>query len=440
MHRSRRVVFLFCLGGLALLGRGLPGQWNGQTLRGALETPGGELPFRLRVDGDTLVVTQGGERIRVPLRFEAGGLEATFAPYDSTLEFELPLAPADEEIEGAAAAPPKAGIGRWTKVGPRGPVGLTFQCALWPQTTTAATGASVPAPLFPLAGEPWLPSARWRLQFATDAQPSVLILEPESAAESKQPGELRGTISTTTGDYRYLAGTARGDQLRLACFDGAHAFLFHMKRRADGSLTGDFWSGADWHEALVAHPDAKAALPDAFTLTKVRPGTAIADLRYPDADGSGERRLGDLFGPVTIVALVGTWCPNCNDAAELLRSLLAHNEARGLRVVALAFEHGDDRTRHQRVVAAYREKHRVSWPMLLAGSSAKDKASGQFPVVDAVRAFPTLLFVDARGSVRSVYQGILGPADPDGHVAQWRALQSLVAKLLAAAPQEAAGR
>jgi hypothetical protein len=62
-----------------------------------------------------------------------------------------------------------------------------------------------------LAGEPLDIAGRWRVQFERDPHPSVGVFEADPYA----PGEVRGTFLTVTGDYRYLAGTARGDE-RLA--------------------------------------------------------------------------------------------------------------------------------------------------------------------------------------------------------------------------------
>jgi hypothetical protein len=61
-------------------------------------------------------------------------------------------------------------------------------------------------------------------------------------------------------------------------------------------------------------------------------------------------------------------------------------------------------------VERYREHHRVNFPILIAGTSDKAAASKAFPALDRVRAYPTTLFLNARGNVVSVYTGFSGPA------------------------------
>ena len=83
---------------------------------------------------------------------------------------------------------------------------------------------------------------------------------------------VSGTILTTTGDHRYLAGQVKGDELYLSTFDGAHVFLYKAKIAADGSLDGDWWSGLAFHEKWIGKRDAAARLPDAYGVTAMRDG------------------------------------------------------------------------------------------------------------------------------------------------------------------------
>ncbi|MEK9830828.1 MAG: hypothetical protein VW420_08365, partial [Schleiferiaceae bacterium] len=41
-------------------------------------------------------------------------------------------------------------------------------------------------------------------------------------------GEIRGSILTQTGDYRYLAGNRYGNRIFLSTFDGVHCYTFTM--------------------------------------------------------------------------------------------------------------------------------------------------------------------------------------------------------------------
>lgn len=384
--------------------------------RGVLQSPGGDLPFLVSRRDGLAVLHHGVERREYEGWFDAdGGLR--FPPYDARITLTEP-----------PARPP--GLrGTWRKVRGSGEDALPFRLEPW--GTTSRGGIE---PTFPLLrGEPVDVSGRWRVRFASDPHAAVAIFGPNESPLVTAPGEIAGTILTVTGDYRYLAGTARGSELRLAVFDGAHAFLFAAELLPDGSLKGDFWSGSKWHDTWTAHRDDDVTLPDAFTLTKVVPEVALGDLSYPDLDTGEPTELRSLFGKATLVVLFGTWCPNCGDSGAYLERLLARHRDRGLRIVGLAFEHGDDRERHARVVRAYRERYGARWPILLAGPSDKRRASAAFPAVDAVRSYPTTLFVSDSGEVRAVHQGFAGPATGPAHEAQCESFERIVRRLLAEA-------
>lgn len=358
---------------------------------GVLESPGGDLPF--------VMCEIGGMPCGMYDSLEKRSFLSLFQASEDMKQVTVELPPYDSRLDMRSRSDRYSPwSGTWQKRGPRGVVEMPFRWQRW-------AGGS----LFPLEGKPLDVAGRWRVDFANDEEPAVAVFQTNPADWAWQPGEIMGTFLTTTGDYRYLFGTARGDELRLSCFDGAHAFLFAATLQPDGSLKGDFWSGPSYHDTWVAHRDDDAALPDAFALTEVRDETALANLRYPDLDGTSQR-IGDLLGDVTLVNLFGTWCPNCGDSGKYLASLRDRYGDQGLRLLSLAFEHGDDPERHAKVVADYRETRGVDWPILLAGSSNKAKASEAFPVIDKVRSYPTTLFVDKKGAIRAVHQGFTGPA------------------------------
>jgi hypothetical protein len=107
-------------------------------------------------------------------------------------------------------------------------------------------------PLFTMRGEPWDPGGRWSVQFATEARPSLVVLEPSRSSWTSGPGEVQVSIPSSTGDRLVFAGTARGDELRLAHFDGMHAVLLVGKRQRDGSLTGEVWGRGAGRDVWVA--------------------------------------------------------------------------------------------------------------------------------------------------------------------------------------------
>lgn len=373
-----------------------------------LELPGGHIPFDLALNriGErwTATIKNGAERIEVKrVDWDGSALVFHIEPYDSTVRGRV--------LEGG-----KRMAGEWKRYsGPN----------TWMRMRFGAVAGVRPRFRMrrPEAGAPEI-DGRWAVQFARDEHPSVGVFE------TQDDGTVHGTFLTTLGDYRYNAGIFDGERLFLSAFDGAHAFLFKARLQDDGTLAGDFWSRDAWHDTWTATRDPEAALPDPLGLTKWVGSIPLADVYFPDLDGR-RRSLADpaFEGRARIFFLFGSWCPNCNDATEYLVELDRRYGDKGLSIVGLAFEFGDDFERNARVVRAYAKHHGVTYPMLIAGTSDKAEASKAFPLLDRVRAFPTFVFIDARGFVRAVYTGFSGPATGQDHVRLREVFERLVEEL-----------
>lgn len=254
-----------------------------------------------------------------------------------------------------------------------------------------------------LQGQPTDLSGRWSVQFDGDEDVSVGIFE------ATEDGRASGTFLTTLGDYRYLDGRFDGKELQLACFDGAHAFLFTATLGEDSALAGDFWSRNSYHTTWTATRDPEADLPDDFALTKWTGALPLEELRFPDLEGV-ERSLNDteFAGDARLLVVFGSWCPNCNDLSEYLVEL--DGRYPDLSILGLAFEMGDDPARQRRAVKQYLAHHKAEYPALICGSTDKGKASAALPILDRVRSYPTTIFMDRTGNVSAVHTGFSGPA------------------------------
>ena len=358
--------------------------------QGSLRTKGGELKFQFSLQQNeegvwSSFLINGSERIKVPTTTLTGkSLKLDIDHYDSSLNLEI--------------VSPTAMKGKWKRVRAKGKTStLTIKATRSSNPPKGKTKDSAKQPT-PFDG-------KWKVNFESSEDPAVGVFEAD-----KVSGIASGTFLTTTGDYRYLAGTVRGDQLKLSCFDGSHAFLFHAKVQPDGSLLGDFWSGNHWHETWTAVADADMALPDSFSQTKVVAKSDLESLSFPDLDGK-PTRLGDpkFASPVRIYHIFGSWCPNCHDAAAFLAELEAKYGDK-LSVVGLAFELTGDLKRDAQQVRLYMKRYNLKHPILVAGLSDKAIASAAIPVLDKVRSYPTSLFVDEQGKVIAVHTGFSGPA------------------------------
>lgn len=359
-----------------------------------LDSPGGALRFGLESGADGITLINGSERLSFPRTSAADGRTTVHLdPYDASLE--IMLSPDGQRFDG-----------RWHKQ----KRGRTDTLALH-----GTRGNSLPT----RTGSGAAIEGRWAVDFSSDELDAVGVF---GAGERST-----GTFLTALGDYRFLAGHQDGDTLELSCFDGSHAFLFRATH-SGGELAGDFWSGGGWHETWTAVPKADAALPDGFSLSHVVNGPRLAELAFPDVDGVETQVLMDA--PAQIITLFGSWCPNCNDEAVVLQELHQRYGSKGLRVVGLAFEHGDAFARDAAFVKRFATRHGVTFPLLVAGSSDKAAATATFGVLDQVRAFPTTLFVKD-GKIESVHTGFSGPADVEGHRELRAAWEDRVQSMLA---------
>ncbi len=385
-----------------------------------LDGPGGRIEFKLSVEdvNGTLqfALLNGGKNVDVtPIeRWERTpkGVALHIDSYDSHIE--ITKLDAHGALDGTWRK--RRGADQWIEMPMHG-VG---------SGEMVPDGAHFPMPHGP--GTPPAIEGRWQVKFSSLDESSVGVF-----AMSFED-QVAGTFLTTLGDYRYLAGEhARADESwRLSCFDGAHAFLFSAKQLEDGTLSGDFWSGDKWHETWTAKRDDNAQLPDPFGLTKSNANVDLARLIFTTIDGAKISLADPKFaGKARILQLFGTWCPNCNDEAEYLRELDKRYRSKGLSIVGLGFELTGDAPRDLGQLKLFAARHKLEYPLLLAGKSDKAEASKAFPLLDQVRAFPTTIFLHADGRVRAVHQGYSGPAAGAEHQKLRDDFERLIAELLA---------
>jgi len=261
----------------------------------------------------------------------------------------------------------------------------------------------------------WTPgdpiASRWVVNFDERSGPAIAELRtlPDGFT-------VLGTVMTPTGDDGQLAGTFEAGRLRLSRFTGGSGLLYDGSIEPDGTLIGTFRSLAHHAEGFTASPDGDAALPDLFQLTKWKDEVGLADLTFRNFEGS-EVNLADLApdGEPRLVYIMGTWCHNCADATNFLKSLYEQYHDQGLTIVGLAFETPTEFEEQAENVRTYVLRKSVPFPILVAGQRDKENATQALGALDKVRAFPTIAFVSADGKVVDVHQGFVGPAAPERH-------------------------
>jgi thiol-disulfide isomerase/thioredoxin len=376
----------------------IAGNWTA-----ALDTPGGKLEFGLEIEtAESKLqawIINGPERIKISnISVSDSNYEIDFDHYDSKIRFQH----ADNRL-----------LGTWSKRRGKNDVAemnFTADRKHQPVDVDDAT---------PVTG-------RWKVKFEGEADSSVAVIK--SMPDSNL---ISATFLTTTGDYRFLSGSLKQNELTLSCFDGAHAFLFKAKLAEDNTLAGRFYSGDWWQTTWTAVGDQDASLPDAFNMTSFEANSDLAKIRFPDVSGHPRSLMDKQFtGDARIIYVFGSWCPNCHDAAEFLVELDQEYGDKGLSILGLAFELTGDFDRDSKQVKKYLDRHNAQYPVLIAGISDKNVASQALPFLDKVRSYPTTIFLDRDGTIQAVHTGFSGPATGEAHEKLKRQFREQIERML----------
>ena len=251
----------------------------------------------------------------------------------------------------------------------------------------------------------WPLAERYATTMATSTEaPKQAIAEFQSHGN----GMVTGSIMTETGDYRFLAGNRHGNHLMLSTFDGIHAYIFDMVI-TDKGIQGLHQSGAVYAETFEGHADADASLSDPTQLSSYHEGDAPLQFTLPD-HATGESFTYDGHANrVTLIQILGSWCPNCMDESEALKEIYQEYHERGLDVIALAFERSEDPLIARPALIKMVHDIGMPYPVLYAGKADKGAVEQLLPGLSNFMSYPTAILLDRQGLVREVHTGFNGP-------------------------------
>lgn len=225
-------------------------------------------------------------------------------------------------------------------------------------------------------------------------------------------GRVTGTFLTETGDYRFLEGKKTSeDEFYLSCFDGSHLFYFSAAMEGD-SITGKFYSGNHWNTTWNGVKDKSVSLVDPDSLTYLNRGETSVQFMGVDMNEDTTEFNSMDFNQVSIIQILGTWCPNCMDETRYY-SELAAKYGNQLNIIGLAFERPSDLSTQLENITLYQKELNVDYPVYLSGSASKSEASAMFSELNGISSFPTTLFIDKKGMVRKIHTGFYGPSTGD---------------------------
>ena len=223
---------------------------------------------------------------------------------------------------------------------------------------------------------------------------------------TQENGLVMGSILTESGDYRYLVGTLAGDRVQLSTFDGVHAYLFRGKLVSTDRVEGRFYSGNHHHKAFTAVRDDAFELAQPDSISKVT--AERFEFEFQALDGTLVKASDPRFqGKVTIVQILGSWCPNCMDETRFFNELYDRYSSRGLEIVGLAFERSGELEKAKPALEKMIADLGIRYPILHAGSTGE--LAEKLPQIQPFRGYPTSVFIDKNGQVRKVHAGFSGP-------------------------------
>jgi thiol-disulfide isomerase/thioredoxin len=250
-------------------------------------------------------------------------------------------------------------------------------------------------------------------------------------------GEVKAVIQRIDGDTGSLYGQRVGESYRVSHFTAAGPALYSLTPQADGTLLVSNLLRTDVNDQqnLVARRPAQARAAklvgptDPTQQTTVKDPSARFKFSFPDLNGKVVSNTDPQFdGKVVIVAIGGSWCPNCHDEAPFLESLYKRFHSRGLEIVSLSFEEADQLKDPARL-RAFIAKYGVTYTVLVAGET--EQLNEKIPQAVNLNCWPTSFFLGRNGRVREVHAGFAGPANPPAHEALMHEVTELVEQLLA---------
>jgi thiol-disulfide isomerase/thioredoxin len=247
-------------------------------------------------------------------------------------------------------------------------------------------------------------SGRWKTLFGNDPKDIT-----ESVGIFKQTNStVTGTFLTETGDYRFLEGTFLDDKLSLSAFDGSHAFYF-IANYSEQSLRGTFYSGKHYATSWTASKNDTFALkhPDSLTyLVKEDPFS----FKLKDIKGNDFSFPNPQFNnKVTIIQIMGTWCPNCMDETVFFKEVYEKYNKQGLEIIAIGYETPNEFSEQVQKIQRLIDRHNLKFTFLVGGKASKGLASQQFSMLNEVISFPTSIFIGRDGKVKKIHTGFNGP-------------------------------
>lgn len=233
----------------------------------------------------------------------------------------------------------------------------------------------------------------------------------KAVAIFQQRGEvLTGTFLKPSGDTRFLEGTVAGNRFYLSSFIGSSPGYFEGVISADGRISG-FQAGTKVKHKFSGRLNNKAKLADPFSVSLLKKGHSTIDFALPDTSGKMISLKDEKYrGKVVILAITGTWCPNCIDEAAFLSPWYKDNKQRGVEIITIHFERQADTAFTKKVMGRFRKRFNITYDQVFGGMANNESVLNAIKGLETFSSFPTTIFVGTDGKVSKIHSGYSGPA------------------------------
>jgi thiol-disulfide isomerase/thioredoxin len=293
----------------------------------------------------------------------------------------------------------------------------------------------------PLTPAPRLPQA----DILGDWEIAVKTANGESAwqlriAKSDTPfASVRAVIQRIDGDTGSLYSTLPtnfklGDTFEVSHFVAAGSALYSITPQADGTLqVKNLLSTTDTVTHTARRPEQArkenlAPPTDTAQQTTMKDPNETLRFSFPDLSGNVISNPDPQFdGKVVIVAIGGSWCPNCHDEAPFLVDLYKQFHSKGLEIVNLSFEE-EDQLKDPNRLRAFIARYGIQYTVLVAGNT--DQLNEKITQANNLNCWPTSFFLGRDGKVKEIHAGYAGPGNPAANKALTKEVTELVEHLL----------
>ncbi len=375
---------------------------------------GQNVPIHLRITGDApnfkaALVNGPEESAASSVAFKDGHLLITFDYYGKNLDLTLSTKDRQPSFTGTFGA-----------IKPRYPITLNVS------TSKMTPGGVIPEAI---KGDWEIATNSAKGESAWDLHVNQLTPTLAKAVIQRIDGDTGSLYATNPSQGLFSHFNANGAALYKIVPGPGNTLLVSNLLRAD--------LNPPEQQDLVARRPVEARKQNLPPPTDTAAQTTMKDPRvplafsFPDLTGKIVSNTDPRFdGKVIIVAIGGSWCPNCHDEAPLLESLYKQFHSKGLEIVNISFEEEEPgQEKDPPRLRAFIARYGITYTVLLGGTT--DQLNEKLPQANNLNSWPTSFFIGRDGLVKEIHAGFAGPANQPAHDALVKEVTNLVQQLLA---------